>query len=116
MLERPLIGELARSIGNLSNTVRLLRYNSLICYVSNVNVLLKAYRCPSFDQFINKGAQLERLPETFEEELKHIHPKDVCQLGQTLFDKLDVSGIPYSDDHRIFKNTAKFDFESIRVQ
>ena len=46
-------GELAwRSVGKHSNTVPLLRYNSHICYVSNINALFEAYRFPSRDQFM----------------------------------------------------------------
>ena len=42
-----MIGELARrSVGKQSNTVRLIRYISHICYVFNVNALLIVYRCP----------------------------------------------------------------------
>ena len=48
-----MISELAqRSVGNQYNTVRLLRYNSHICHVSNINAVFKAYRCPTCDQFI----------------------------------------------------------------
>ena len=42
------IRELARrSVGKHSNTVRLLRYNSHICYVFDINVLSKTQYCPS---------------------------------------------------------------------
>ena len=56
-----LIDELARrSVGKYSITVRLLRYNCHICYASTINLLFKAYRCPSCDQFINGAGNLER--------------------------------------------------------
>ena len=41
------IGELARrSVQKYDNTVRLLRYNNHICYVSNINAVLQSFRCP----------------------------------------------------------------------
>ena len=47
-------GELARrSVGKLSNTDRLLRSNSHICYNFDNNALFKTYRCLSCDQFIH---------------------------------------------------------------
>ena len=56
-----MIGELAwRSVGKHSNTVRLVRFNSHICSVSNISALFKAYRCPSCDEFISRAPNLER--------------------------------------------------------
>ena len=60
IIDRRMIGELAkRIIGLYSNTVRLLRYNSHICYVSNINALFTAFCCPSFDQLFNETGNLE---------------------------------------------------------
>ena len=40
-----LVGELARrSVEKYENTVRLLRYNNHICYVSNINAAFQAFR------------------------------------------------------------------------
>ena len=56
-----MIGEPARtSVGKPSNTVRLLRYNSHICYVSIINALFKTYCHPSCDVINFKGGKLER--------------------------------------------------------
>ena len=41
--------------------------------------------------------------------------KNLYQLRETLFDKLDSFGIQYTDDQKIFTNLAVFDFESIRI-
>ena len=61
ILDGSIIEELARRIiGKLSNDVGLLRYNSHIPYVSNINASFKAYHCPSSDEFINKALNLER--------------------------------------------------------
>ena len=49
------------------------------------------------------------------ERVKHIYPKNVYQLQETLFDKLDSFDIQYTDDQKLFKNIAVFDIESICV-
>ena len=81
-----------------------------------MNALFKAYRCPSYEKFINKAGNLERHLTTFKERIKHVFPKNVYQLREILFDKLDSFKIPYSDDQELFKNMAIFDFEPICVQ
>ena len=67
-----MIGEYARSVGKYSNTVLLLPYISHFCYVSNINSLFKAYRCPSCDQFIKTAQHRERHVTTFKERVKHV--------------------------------------------
>ena len=47
---------------------------------------------------------------------KHIYPKNVYELRETLFEKLDAFNIPYKNDQKLFKNLAIFDFESICVK
>ena len=42
--------------------------------------------------------------------------KTVYELRETLFEKLDAFNIPYRSEQKLFKNVAKFDFESIRVE
>ena len=47
-----IIGELPRgSMQKYNNTVRLLRYNNHICYVSNINAVFQEFRCPNCDIF-----------------------------------------------------------------
>ena len=61
LVDGAMIGGLARrSVGKHDNTVRLLRYNSHICYAFDINVLFKAYHCPSCDTFFNRAPNLER--------------------------------------------------------
>ena len=49
-----IIGELVRrSVQKDENTVRLLRYNNLICYVNNINAVFQNFRCPNCDTFFN---------------------------------------------------------------
>ena len=53
---------------------------------------------------------------TFREQVKHIYLKNVYQLRENLFEKLDSFKIPYIEDQKSFKNLAVFDFESICVK
>ena len=112
-----IIGELARrSLQKYNNTVRLLRYNSHGCYVSNINAVFRAFRCPNCDTFFNRTFNLERHFTTFSERVKNVYPKNVYQIRETLFDKLDSFGFNYTSEQKLFKNLAIFDFESICVQ
>ena len=111
------IGKLARrSVQKYENTVRLLRYKNHICYVNNINAIFQYFRCPNCDTFFNKFFNLERNLITCSERDKNVHPKNVFQIRQTLFDKLDFFGIKYTSEQKLFKNLARFDFESICVQ
>ena len=47
--------------------------------------------------------------------MKHIYPKKVYELRETLFDKLGSFDIQYTDDQKLFSNLAVFDFESICI-
>ena len=112
-----LIGELARrSIQTFEKSVKLLRYNNHICYVSDMNSFFKTFRCSTSDTIFSKTGNLERHWMTCSERIKHIYPKNVYQLGETLFEKSDSFNIPYKADRKFFKNLAAFDFESICVK
>ena len=111
------IGELAkRSLQNYNNTVRLLRYNNHICYVSNINAAFQALRRPNCDTFFNRTFNLERHLTTCSKRVKIVYPTNVYQLRETLFDKLDSFGIKYTRQQKLFKNLTIFDLESICVQ
>ena len=53
---------------------------------------------------------------TCSERVKHNYPKNVYQLRETLFEKLDSFNIPNREDQKLLKNLAVFDFESICVE
>ncbi len=56
------VGELARpSIKKYEKNVQLIRYNSHICYVDNMNAPFKAFRCSTCDTYFQKAGKLERL-------------------------------------------------------
>ena len=112
-----MIGELARrSVGNHSNIVRLLRYNSHICYVFDINVLFEAYRCSSCGILSNSAPNLELQLTTSSERVKHVYAKNVNQLREKLFDKLGSFDNPYTDNQDLPHNLAIFDFKSICVE
>ena len=50
------------------------------------------------------------------ERVKNVYPRNVYQIRETLFDKLNSFGIKYTSEQKLFKNLAIFDFESICVQ
>ena len=50
------------------------------------------------------------------ERIENVIPKTVYQLRETLFDNLELFDIPDSEDRKLFKNLAIFDFVSICVQ
>ena len=78
--------------------------------------MFKAFRCTTCDTFFSKTGNLERHLITCSDRIKHIYPKDVYELRETLFEKLDAFNIPYRNDQKLFKNLAIFDFESIFVK
>ena len=116
LIDGAMVGELARqSIKKYERNVQLIRYNSHICYVDKLNALFKAFRCPTCDTYFQKTGNLERHLVRCSERVKHIYPKNVYQLRETLFDKLDSFGIQYTDNQKLSTNLAVFDFESICI-
>ena len=117
VVDGELIGELCRrSIQKYEKGVKLLRYNNHICYVNNINALFKTFRCTTCDTFCSKTGNLERHLITCSDRVKDIYPKNVYELRETLFEKLDAFNITYRTEQKLFKNLAIFDFESIRVK
>ena len=117
IVDANIVGEHARrSVQKYQNTVRLLRHNNHICYVNNINAVFQSFRCTNCDTFFNRTFNLERHSTTCGERVKNVYPRNVYQLGETLFDKLDSFGIKYKSEQKLFNNLAIFDFESICVQ
>ena len=84
--------------------------------MSNINAIFQSLRCPNCDTFFNRTFNLERPLTTCSERVKNISPRNVYQILETLFGKLDSLGIMYTSQQKLFKNLAKFDFEPVCVQ
>ena len=116
LIDGAMVGERARrSIKKYEKNVQLIRYHSHICYVDNIHALFKAFRCPTCDTYFEKTGNLERHLVSCSERVKHIYPKNVYQLREAPFDKLDSFDIHYTDDQKLFSNLAVFDLESICI-
>ena len=116
LIDSAMVGELARrSIQKYEKSVQLIRYNSHIGSVDNLHALFKTFRCPTCDTYFRKSGNLERHLVRCSERVKHIYPKNVYQLRETLFNQLDSFDIQYTDDQNLFTNLAVFDFESICI-
>ena len=94
----------------------MLGNNNHICYENIINAVFQSFRCPNCDTFSNRTFNLERHLTTCSERVKIIFPRNVYQYRETLFDKLDSFGIKYTNEQKLFKNLALFDFERICVQ
>ena len=96
------IGELARrSVQKYENTVQLLRHNNHICYVNNNNAVFQSFHCPNCDTFFKRIFNLEQPLTTCSERVKNGYPRNVYQIRETLFDKLDPFGIKYTSDQKL---------------
>ena len=110
------VGELARrSIGRFDKTVKLLRFNNHIIHTNDIDSFFKCFRCPSCDTFFKRSEFLNKHLLRCKYRVKHIYPKNVYELRETLFEKLEGFNLPVSEDNKLFNNLAIFDFESICV-
>ena len=110
------VGELARrSIGKFKKTVKSLRFNNHIIHTNDIDSFFKCFRCPSCDCFFNRSDNFNRHLMSCKDRVRHIYPKNVYALRETLFEKLEGFNIPVSKDNTLINNLAIFDFESICV-
>ena len=71
IVDGKIIGELVRqSVQKYDKTVKLLRYNNHIYYMSIINAVFQTFRCPNCDTFFNRTFNLERHLTTCSERLK----------------------------------------------
>ena len=110
------VGELARrSIGNFEKTVKLLRFNNQIIHTIDIDPFFECFRCPSCDTFFHNSDHFNKHLIRCKDRVHYIYPKNAYILRETIFEKLDGCNIPYTEEHKLFRNVAIFDFESICV-
>ena len=73
-----------RSVPKHGNTLRLLRYNNHICYLSDIKAVFEFFRCPNCNIFFNRTSNLER-HLTCSERVRHVYPKNVSPKIGTIF-------------------------------
>ena len=66
--------------------------------------------------FFNRTFNLERHLTTCSKRVENVYPRNVYQIREFFFDKLDSFGIKYMSEQKLFKNLAIVDSESICVQ
>ena len=74
--------------------------------MNNINAVFQSFRCPHFDNFFSRTFILERHLTTCSERVKNVYPKNVYQIRETLFHKLDPIGIEYTSKQELFKKLA----------
>ena len=74
------------------------------------------FLCRNCDTFLQRIFNLEQFLTTCSEWVKNIHPRNVFQILESLFNKLYSFDINYTIQQKLFKNLAIFDFESVFVQ
>ena len=116
-VEENLIGEVVwRDVQKHKNTVWLLRYNNHICYLSKNNAVFKSFRCPNFDTFFNRTSSMEQHWTTWSERVKSVYPRNVYQIRESLFDKLDSFDMKYTSEKKTLRKFLIFVFDSNCVQ
>ena len=74
--EGEFVGELARrSVEMYEKNINLLRYNNRICYVDDINVFFKRFRCHTI---IKHASNFNRHVKSCKGRVQHIYPKSVC--------------------------------------
>ena len=110
------VGELAgQSIGGFDKTVTLLRVNNHMIHTNDINSFFKCFRRPSCDNFFNKSDNFSKYLLKCKDRVKHIYPKNMYELRATLFERLEGFSLLVSEDNKLLKSLAIFDFELICV-
>ena len=91
------VGQLARrGIGRLDKTVKLLKFNNHIIHTSAFDALAKA-------SFLHKSDHFNQHLLRCKDRMRHIYPKNVYELRETLFEKLEGFNLSVSEDNKIFQ-------------
>ena len=111
--EAEIVGEIARrSIGKLDKTVKLLRFNNHSNHTIDRDSFIKRFRCPSCDTFFHKSDHFNQHLLRCKDRARQIYPKNVYELRETLFGKLEGFSLPLSEKNKLFNSLAIFDYKS----
>ena len=100
-----------RSIGKFDKTVKLLRFNNHIIHTNDIDSFYKCFRYLSRDTFFHKLDHFNQHLVRCKDRLKRIFSKNVYELRETLFEKLEEFNLPVSEDNKLFNSLAIFDFD-----
>ena len=78
--------------------------------------MFQSFRWSSLDSVSNRTSNPKRSLTSCSERVKHIIPKNVYQILETLFDKLNSFEIQYTKEQTLLKTLVVFHFESNCVQ
>ena len=104
-----------RSIPIFEKSVELLLQNYHLCYVNSILSLVRIFVFSTCDTFFSKTDNLEILLVDGIERLERFYPKNVYELRESIFEKLDAFKIPYKNEQKL-ENWAVFDFELTNVE
>ena len=77
------------------------------------NAASTAFRCPSNDTSFNRKTNFERQSIGCNGQVKQTYKKNVYQIRETLFDKLDSFAIECTNEQILFETLVLFDFDSV---
>ena len=97
---------------------RTIMYTSHLCWITDISVHIEDYRCPSCDTSCSIASTWEHHSATCSGRAKHVYPKNVYQLQETLFGKLDSFGLPLQTFRSFSRKTSFsiFQFEQICLE
>ena len=61
-----------KSIEMYENNNNILRYNNHICYVNDINTILKRFRCPNCDTFIKRAGNFHCHVKSFKDRIQYV--------------------------------------------
>ena len=77
--------------------------NSYVTTISDMSSFFIFFRCCTCDKIFPKTGSLERHLITCSERVRHIYPKNVHQLRETLFENLDSFNIQFREEQKLFE-------------
>ena len=78
-------------------------------HTNDIDSFFKCFRCPSCDTFFNKSDNCNKHLLRCKDRVRHFYPKNVYELRETLFEKLEGFSLPVSENNKLFNDLAIFD-------